>query len=145
MGLFKSYFRLPVVLMGMGMGMVLASALATAAQAADYPMDMIKKYPKSLQAFQKIVPKRWQKIAWVYQLNGTAIPVQELDFEGKKCFLGRVCRPHFCGGNDVTFLLSTDGSTAFARVNSEILTASKDVLLGQPPKDVLKWLVDGPQ
>lgn len=121
-----------------------ATLLAPAAPAADYPTDMIKKHPKTFQAFQKLVPKRWKNIEWIYQLNGTAIPVQELTFGGKQCYLGRVCRPHYCGGNDVTFLLAEDGTTAYARVNSETLTNSKDVLLGQPPQDALKLLVDGP-
>lgn len=134
---FKNSGLVPLLLLGLVAGL-------TPAWAADYPTDMIKKYPKSLHAFQKLIPKRWVKVDWIYQLNGTAIPVQELSLDGKKCFLGRVCRPHFCGGNDVTFLLSADGTTAFARVNSETLTNSKDVLLGQPPRDVLKLLVAGP-
>jgi hypothetical protein len=124
--------------------LVLAGIQTQCAWAADYPPDMIKKYPKSFHAFQKLIPARWAKIPWVHDLEGTGIPVQSLDFEGKKFMLGRVCRPHDCAGNDVTFLLSEDGATAYARVNSVLLTKGKDEVFGKPSAAALKLLVNGP-
>lgn len=95
-----------VGLVGCTMAGVLASG---AALADDYPDGLEASAPAAMRAFQAIVPARYRKAAWVYRFNGTASPMQTVQFGGLPFWLGEVCKPHDCGGNEVTFLIAKDG------------------------------------
>jgi len=118
-------------------------ALPATASGEIYPVNVPTKYPKSYAAFKAIVPKAWRNAAWVYRLQGTAGPVRTIDYSGKKFVLGTVCKPHDCGGNQLTFLLALDGSVAYALANSFDLTQTKDVVVGKPDAEGLKILTKG--
>jgi hypothetical protein len=126
------------------LGLLCVSFLLSTAVSAkftdDYPQDMIKKYPKTISAYKKLMPQKWAKIDWVYSLNGVAGIVHPITIEGKKFFWGHVCKPHDCADNGVSYLLSADGSTGYALVNSIELTQGKELVLGNPGEAQLKIL-----
>ena len=108
-----------------------------------YPVMVPHKYPKPFAAYKKIIPVAWRKAAWVYSLQGTAEPVRTIDLKGKKFLIGHVCKPHDCGGNQLTFLMAIDGSEAYAFANSFDLTKTEDVMVGAPDPETVKVLRKG--
>jgi len=130
-------FRLPMSLKNLAVTIVALTTFANlfmnnAWADEGYPFDMKKKYPKAFAAFQKIVPAKFKKNAWVYSLSGTAGPMSATQCGGKKCLTGSVCQPHDCGGNQLAFVIAEDGSSATGLLRSTNLTQDKDVLFGKP-------------
>ena len=53
-----------------------------------------------------------------------------------------MCKPHDCGGNEVTFLIAKDGSAAYGLLRSVQLTRSQITPFGNPNPAARKLLED---
>ncbi|MGD9681889.1 MAG: Ivy family c-type lysozyme inhibitor [Candidatus Obscuribacterales bacterium] len=121
--------NLSIALVALG---AIASIFCSARAEAPYPFDMKKKYPKAFAAYQKMVPAKYHKVAWIYSLDATAGPMSSFRSGGKKCLIGSVCQPHDCGGNQFAFVVAVNGSSAVGLLRSENLTKGKEVIFGKP-------------
>ncbi|MCA9802461.1 MAG: hypothetical protein KC777_10875 [Cyanobacteria bacterium HKST-UBA02] len=111
---------------------VIANIFCSARAEEPYPFDMKKKYPKAFAAYQKMVPVKYHKVAWIYSLDATAGPMSTAQSGGKKCLTGSVCQPHDCGGNQFAFVVAVDGSSAVGLLRSDNLTKGKEEIFGKP-------------
>src|SRR5947209_4272393 len=91
---------------------------ASTALADDYAFDLGKANGKAMQAFQRLVPARFKRTAWIYRFAGTTSPMQRVTYQGRPFLLGEVCKPHDCAGNEVAFLIAVDGSAAYGLLRS---------------------------
>jgi hypothetical protein len=108
-------------------------ALASSLQADDlYGFDVPKRYPKAYAAYSAVLPGQYKKIAWVRKLDGTSVPVTNIEAEGAPSLLFWMCEPHNCGGNELTALLAKDGSKAVALFQSRDHTDGKKIYFGNP-------------
>lgn len=119
---------------------VIASIFSSARAADLYPFEMKKKYPRAFAAYQKMVPARFHKVAWIYSLEATAGPMEIVQCGGKQCLAGWLCQPHNCGGNELAYLVAVDGTNAVGLLRSNNLTKGKDVLFGKPDTAQLELL-----
>jgi Inhibitor of vertebrate lysozyme (Ivy) len=111
----------------------------TLAGAQEYAFDLPGKHPAAFAAWKKIVPARYRKIDWIGGLDGTATPIDPATLQGRPFYLGELCKPHDCGGNEVAFLIAIDGSAAYGMLKSETLGV-KQQLFGAPDAEALKLL-----
>jgi hypothetical protein len=123
----------------LGVGLVAAGSLLCAGisvQAApsgmpNYPWDLRKKMPVHYQAYLKILPAGLKRTAWFGRLDGTGMPVEQVEVDSKLYFAGGICKPHECADNYLTFLVAADGSRAVAMVKARE-TGGRIVELGHP-------------
>lgn len=106
-----------------------------------YPGELFKKYPKALAAYKKIVPLKWSKIDWLYDLYGAEWEAKNVEIDGRKFFLSVVTENHNFP-NNVACLTAIDGSAAYAIVHSDTLNRGKDIILGNPRPEIVKLLND---
>ncbi len=122
-----------------GAGLLVAGSLlcvGISVQAAspgmpDYPWDLRKKMPIHYRAYQKILPTRLKRTAWLGLFDGTGMPVERVTIDNKVYFAGGICKPHECADNYLTFLVEVDGSRAVAMVKA-METGGQIVELGNP-------------
>jgi hypothetical protein len=131
-----------MVARGMIAGLVLAGVAVPGMAADEFAYDLDKSHQPAMRAFQTIVPARYRKAAWVYRFSGTTSPMQTVEVGGRPFWLGEVCKPHDCGGNEVAFLIAKDGAVAYGLLRSVELTQSQDVAFGDPDPAARK-LMDG--
>lgn len=103
-------------------------ALITDPLLLKYPTALAQTHPAALVAFQKIIPTRFNKVVWIYQLIGASSPMIPLTIQGRQYLSGSVCKPHDCVGNVVAFVIAADGSRAVASLMLENTTQ----MLGNP-------------
>lgn len=118
------------VLAAVGLISIFAGIGEAAIAAENYPFEIKKANRKALRAYQNIVPAKYMAMPWIYTLEGTSPPMSIIKFKGKDCYYGSVCMPHNCGGNDVIFLIATDGSSAHGLLCSADLTKGKEEEFG---------------
>ena len=82
------------------------------AQARDlYPWQLP---PAALASMQRILPRTYKDVEWIYQLKGVGSEVLNVTIAGKPYWSGAVCKPHDCADNRLAFLAAADGSRAVA-------------------------------
>jgi len=111
----------------------------TTAFAEDYAFDLKKDHPAALAAWMKVVPTTYRKTAWINRLDGTTPPMDEVTMQGRAFFYGSVCQPHDCFGNNVAFLIATDGSAAYGMLSSDNLRV-KGQIFGAPDAEAQQLL-----
>ena len=119
----------------------LVSTPLGSAKAQDYIFDLLGKTPKLLKTWQNIVPSEFKRQRWIYHLDGTTTPIDIVEYQGKQFYRGWICIRHNCGGNELTFLISKDGKTAYGLINSTKLEIN-DRFLGDPDLEGKKYLMD---
>lgn len=91
------------------------------ARAQGYPYEIARSNSLAFNAWRGIIPPEYRKQAWIASLDGTAGPLERLTLRQKIYYYGKVCIPHDCGGNFVTFLIAADGSDASGLLASRTL------------------------
>ena len=120
---------------------VLGAFGGTPALAEEYSFDLRKNHPVALAAWVKQVPSTYRTSDWVYRLDGTTSPMEEVTMQGRVFYYGSVCKPHDCGGNNVVFLIADDGSAAYGLLASETLGV-KARIFGAPDAEARQLLGD---
>jgi hypothetical protein len=77
-----------------------------------------------LQVWESIVPPKYAQEPWISKLDGTADQVYRVNIDHAPFYIGDVCKPNECAGNDVVFLIAVDGSEAYGMLLSEDLNES---------------------
>jgi Inhibitor of vertebrate lysozyme (Ivy) len=138
--------------LGLGAATVL---LAGAAVAADAPTnwaavwtnrmsavsDNLKRDTAARAAWRKIVPPKYARTSWVYDLMGPGSETKIMTENGQQFAVGSVCKPHDCGNNTVAFLLEPTGSRAAGGIL--LLNGDKKLLetyFGGPTTTEQAWL-----
>ena len=104
-----------------------------------YIFYLSKRYPQLLPSWRRIVPDRYKHYRWIYDLDGTAGLTKLIILHGKPFFVGYVCMPHNCYGNNVVYLLSIDGTESYGTLQSDYLSAN-NMLFGSPRADMVRVL-----
>jgi hypothetical protein len=105
---------------------------------ADYPWNLEKSNPTAIHALRRIIPVQFSSVDWVYNLNGTAEELTAVTRGSATYIAGWICKPHDCGDNKFTFLISTDGSRAIGLVKSVDLGGKR--FFGNPNSDEMSFL-----
>lgn len=111
---------LPWALASVCLCLLLAAVLpaGTARAGSAYIDEVVRGDPAILRAWQHIVPKSLARHRWLYALDGVTDDLSLVSIGGKPYYLGWVCIPHDCGGNETAFLIATDASRAMGAVKS---------------------------
>jgi predicted aspartyl protease len=115
------------------------SAFDLSQEEKQYIFYLSKKYPQLIPSWRHIVPDRYKHYKWIYDLDGTTGLTKLIILHSKPFFVGYVCMPHNCYGNNVVYLLSIDGSESYGTLQSVYLSAS-NTLFGSPRADVTRVL-----
>lgn len=111
---------------------VLAFVPGASAEESRYPFDMARQSPAALAAIQSVVPGELRRVSWIYELDGTAGPLERILVDGEVWTFGKVCQPHDCGENQFAFLVSPDGRRATGLIRSVNETGGRVRVLGKP-------------
>lgn len=104
-----------------GLAGPLALACLTAAHAQSpgpYIIDLIAKEPALLRAWQGAVPSELERIDWLFQMQAVTTPVETLELDGQRYYLGWMCQPHDCGDNIAYFIIEQRGLAAAGFLSS---------------------------
>lgn len=96
-------------------------ANVTVASAQVYISDLVSSNPKLMRAWSRVLPNDLRGVDWIGRFGGPTTPVEVKEVGGKKYFLGWACKAHDCGGNEVSFLIAVDGSSAYGAITSSSL------------------------
>src|SRR5437764_11610654 len=118
--------------------LAIAGAIATnGARAVDtyYLIDIKAKNSRIITKWQSTIPGPFSTNAWIRSLDGLSPPVDSLVISYKKFYLGWVCWPDDCVGNQIVFLIAQDGSEAYGMLRSKALKADA-VFVGAPSGEI---------
>jgi Inhibitor of vertebrate lysozyme (Ivy) len=89
-----------------------------------------------------MLPENFRHAAWLYRLDGVTLSIDEGMMIGGVPFI-RVygCKPHDCGGEQVSLVFSTDGKIGAVKVRSLELTGGEPVFFGSEDP-ALRRIVD---
>jgi hypothetical protein len=106
-----------------------------------YLIDIKAKNSRIITKWQSTIPGPFSTNAWIRSLDGLSPPVDSLVISYKKFYLGWVCWPDDCVGNQIVFLIAQDGSEAYGMLRSKALKAD-DVFFGAPSGEIRERLKD---
>jgi hypothetical protein len=89
------------------------------AQQIRSPKDIAVHYPAGMKALQELIwtTPQLRSVRWLYHLEGIADKPILVKANGKWYFLGKVCDPAACAGNEMAYLIPKDEGEAYALVN----------------------------
>jgi hypothetical protein len=71
-----------------------------------------------LRAWQGAVPSELERIDWLFQMQAVTTPVETLELDGQRYYLGWMCQPHDCGDNIAYFIIEQRGLAAAGFLSS---------------------------
>ena len=121
---------------------ILLACSGAPAGAIDFIQDLAKGYPTLFRNYQAMLPEEFRHAAWLYKLDGVTLSIHEGDDDRRRA-VHRVygCKPHDCGGEQVSLVFSTDGKVGAVKVRSLELTGGEPVFFGSDDP-ALRRIVD---
>lgn len=95
----------------------------------EYIWALRKNYPALIPTWHTILPNQYRNSDidhnWIYNLDGTNSSVKITAINGENFFIGSVCKPHDCGGNNLVFLISINSPKAYGMIISNFFQAGE--------------------
>jgi Inhibitor of vertebrate lysozyme (Ivy) len=80
------------------------------------PSVVLRKDVTARAAWHKVVPRKYAKVKWVYDLEGTFNPPKLMSENGTVYAVGGACKPHDCGNNNVYYVIEPGGHHAYGAI-----------------------------